>query len=1044
MELKLTGRLVTGQDGLDIDLRDMRVLDSGAGVLLYASTGQNGGVSAWRLDGAGGLAALADTAWFTVSGMATGALQTVSLGGVAHLILPGAGNSDLLGYRLGPDGGIGELGQILPDAGGQQRRVMAAAALDDGGTVLYMADAATGQIEAHMLGGSGGSGPAPAPRLMDAGPGGGAGAVTLSGAVSLQIAQVGGQGYLLAADAGTQAVSTFRIGPSGVLESTDMLGAAEGLGIARPTALATLTAHGTTWAVLASAGSSSLSVMRLGSDGRLEATDHLVDSGATRFAAVQALELVQVGDHVLVIAGGGDGGLSLFTLLPEGRLVHLQSLAQEPGRGLDNITSIRAAQVGGELQIFVASQGEAGLSQFALPLAGFGDVIRGDGNLQGGQGADLILGGTGAPQLTGGAGDDVLVSGAGGGTLTGGAGRDIFVLRPTGGTLYITDFEPGRDQLDFSLFPMLRSPGQIALTTTPRGAELMVQGTRIIVESAGGEPLLPHDLWPDGSLGTPDRMALPSRDQAPEPDPVVMEGSPGHENFTPEPGTAVLHITGFEPGIDTLDFTRFPELQHPGQVRITLTPEGAELTLPDSTIIIVESAARRPLSAADLLASAGFAVIGGAPGDVMLAGSAGVRDDFLLRPVAGVLHVTGFEPGRDRLDFSLFAGINTDQIGLRTTSRGAELTLPNGQVIVIESAAGAPLRAADLLSTAVGLPDPDPGPGDGTGDGAPGDGPDPGPPGRIIHGTPGDDDLHGGAGDDVIHGLAGHDRLYGGPGDDVIYGGDGDDVIYGGEGADVLWGGPGNDQLYGGPGNDVLYGGAGNDRLYGGPGHDVLWGGPGNDRIWGGPGNDVLHGGAGNDMLYGGGGNDRLYGGPGHDVIHGGPGSDQLWGGPGNDRLYGGGGHDVIYGGAGSDQLYGGPGNDVLYGGEGDDRIWGGAGDDALYGGEGNDILYGGDGDDRLFGGPGDDRLYGGPGDDVLTGGPGRDVFVFGRGHGHDRITDFTPGEDRIELSLGRIGFGDLGFSALGGDLLIDTGAGTITLSGLAPGDLSAGDFLFV
>lgn len=69
---------------------------------------------------------------------------------------------------------------------------------------------------------------------------------------------------------------------------------------------------------------------------------------------------------------------------------------------------------------------------------------------------------------------------------------------------------------------------------------------------------------------------------------------------------------------------------------------------------------------------------------------------------------------------------------------------------------------------------------------------------------------------------------------------------------------------------------------------------------------------------------------------------------------------------------------------------------------EGNERGYGGDGDDVIDGKAGDDRLYGGAGNDILTGGPGKDVFVFDgllSRAGVDRITDFTPVDDKFELA---------------------------------------------
>ena len=101
---------------------------------------------------------------------------------------------------------------------------------------------------------------------------------------------------------------------------------------------------------------------------------------------------------------------------------------------------------------------------------------------------------------------------------------------------------------------------------------------------------------------------------------------------------------------------------------------------------------------------------------------------------------------------------------------------------------------------------------------------------------------------------------------------------------------------------------------------------------------------------------------------------------------------------------------------------------------------------DTLTGGAGDDTITGLAGDDTLTGGDGADKFVFASGHGNDTITDFTDGEDTIDLSAftSITGFGDLTVTQNGGNTVITIpGGGTITLQGFTSTDLDATDFTF-
>lgn len=88
------------------------------------------------------------------------------------------------------------------------------------------------------------------------------------------------------------------------------------------------------------------------------------------------------------------------------------------------------------------------------------------------------------------------------------------------------------------------------------------------------------------------------------------------------------------------------------------------------------------------------------------------------------------------------------------------------------------------------------------------------------------------------------------------------------------------------------------------------------------------------------------------------------------------------------------------------DNATGGSGNDTIIGNAIANVLKGGGGNDTISGGGGNDTLIGGTGVDILTGGDGADTFVFAAGDSspavgqHDRITDFTPGVDHIDLTL--------------------------------------------
>ena len=67
-----------------------------------------------------------------------------------------------------------------------------------------------------------------------------------------------------------------------------------------------------------------------------------------------------------------------------------------------------------------------------------------------GEGADILIGGTGDDILKGAQGDDIMIGGAGADDLTGGQGEDVFVYQfgDGGGTLALADVINGFDTGD--------------------------------------------------------------------------------------------------------------------------------------------------------------------------------------------------------------------------------------------------------------------------------------------------------------------------------------------------------------------------------------------------------------------------------------------------------------------------------------------------------------------------------------------------------------------------------------------------------------------
>jgi len=978
MQIDFSAHVSSGFDLLDTDIERLKMLSTASGTYLISATGVNGGLLAWRVDGAS-LPFVLDSYYFTGSmrSMETLDLAWADFVGQRRLIFGVSQSGDLLSCNTSGPGDLGKGVTVALDDSHSPwlQSGLLGAGLQGGTKMIFVADAISGALTGYTIAPTTGTAVFAS---STASPSGNASA----GKVLLEIVAQPTGDVLLRADLGSQGVTSYGVNADGSLRLIGRLGAAEGLGINTPSVMKVITLWGESFILLGAAESGSLSVMKLGIGGALIATDHLLDTLDTRFDKIAALEAVTVGDRAFIIAGGGDDGLTLFSLLPDGQLIYLQTLSHQTGYGLENVQSIAAAVVEGRIDVYVASATVPGLSKFSIDLAPLGSTLNGaatGSTLTVGTALDdmLISNSTGNDTLQGGAGNDILVSGLGTTRMFGGTGNDLFVIRPSSNRHYVMDFQAG-DRIDLGAWPMLHSTAQLIATPTASGILLRYLDNEIEIVSRDGKALALKDLWSNLEFTLPDRVlvmnVLTGLQLLGGTGPDLLQGEAGNDTLQGDGGADRLFGRG---GNDSL---------LGGDAADTLVGDtGADTLLGEVGDDRIEGGD----GADSVIAGDGADSIWGSLANDTIYGNAGL--DF----VAG-------EAGADLL----YGGADAD------------LLLGGSENDTLVGEAGNDTLYGETGNDRIEG-------GDGADSVSAGDGAD------SIWGSLANDTIYGNAGADFVAGEAGADLLYGGAEADLLLGGSENDTLVG----DV-----GNDTLYGETGNDRIEGGDGADSVSAGDGADSIWGSLANDTIWGNAGLDFVAGEAGADLLYGGADADLLLGGSENDTLVGDVGNDTLYGETGNDRIEGGDGADSVSAGDGTDSIWGSLANDTIWGNAGLDFVAGEAGADLLYGGADADLLLGGSENDTLVGEAGNDTLYGEAGADsfIFTSSAGADYLADFSGAAGDRIT-----LSQI-AGVGSYAQVQAVASTVGGDCLLSFGAGnSLTLHGLSAAGLSADWFLF-
>lgn len=348
-----------------------------------------------------------------------------------------------------------------------------------------------------------------------------------------------------------------------------------------------------------------------------------------------------------------------------------------------------------------------------------------------------------------------------------------------------------------------------------------------------------------------------------------------------------------------------------------------------------------------------------------------------------------------KISLAEFSSITSfDDLTITAQGTDSVITLPDGQSLILKDIAPDEVQPSFFIGAA----------SSGTHNGTEGND-------RIVASSSID---VGVSGSDTLLGKSGDDWLDASVGDDVITGGDGDDTLIGGIGADILIGGAGDDVYLGGEQGGTDYNG--NPYNYSSTDTDA----------------DIFviakdEGSTDTISWFNGSAGDKIDLSEFSDITSINDFS-MTSGWQGNLVVTLPNGQTLNIDNLQSGTLF--ESNFIFA-----TALNGTSGADALNGTESGNVMYGDAGNDLLLGLGGSDVLDGGVGRDTLTGGEGSDTFVFSdNSHSiddnalndnlYDRITDFTLGEDIIDISaLEYVAFDDNGGSTEHSELRVDYSA---------------------
>jgi VCBS repeat-containing protein len=267
-----------------------------------------------------------------------------------------------------------------------------------------------------------------------------AGAMNLVGVSGLTTVVVNGNTYLVAAGAGDNGVSVFRVGPNGVpiLVSSVTDDASTTLnGVSR---VASAVVGGNAYVFAAGTGENGISVFRVAGSGDLTWQSNVTDNGTVELDGVKGLTTAVIGGNTYLFAAGGvDDGVSVFQVSAAGVLTHTSSVTDGGALELNGASDVATAQVGGVTYLFVGGAADNGVSVFSVNSSGILTNV------------DNVDDAAASLRLTGAQGLSVSVLGATTYLTVGGTESGVSIFKVNvGGTLTFVDNKDDAGSLELS------------------------------------------------------------------------------------------------------------------------------------------------------------------------------------------------------------------------------------------------------------------------------------------------------------------------------------------------------------------------------------------------------------------------------------------------------------------------------------------------------------------------------------------------------------------------------------------------------------------